>query len=159
MGNIASGSDACPEFTATTEMTCLIVLALWSVPLNHIPALARTSKYGLQWTISNREKDREQEMLVYDKAMALWIGRSDRTKANHHDNLPMIAIVILAVTVLGRTDVVTANASLVVTASRLIHSVAYLSGVTVVRSAAYFTSIIALLTIVMRAWAMPTATW
>lgn len=150
MGNVALRQEG-EEFNATTEMASLIALALWSIPLNHIPNVARASRYGIEWNMSNRD----QSTLYYDKNLSIWIGRADRTKANHHDNLPMIAIVILAVTILGRTDEFTANASVVILISRIFHSFAYLYGITGMRSFAYYVSIGALLSIVFRAWSMP----
>lgn len=158
MGNINS-MDACPEFIATTEMVCVISLALWSIPMNHIPAVSRTKKFGLPWALGNRDRDREKELSIYDKDLAEFVGRADRAKANHHDNLPMITAVILAVVFMGRTDDFTGNASMVVLVSRIIHSITYLCGITGIRSLAYFTSIGALIAIVMRAWALPSATW
>lgn len=125
----------------TVDLACLLMLALWSLPLNHIPAIARVRKSGIAWGLSNRETS---------PPVAAWVGRADRAQRNHHDNLPLIAIVILIAQVIGQTDGVTALASVVVLVMRLIHGLAYLAGQTVPRSAAYFGSILALLVIVGR---------
>jgi len=125
----------------TTDLICLLVLALWSIPLNHIPALARVSEGGLAWAASNRDKFIEGPP---------WVGRADRAQRNHHDNLAMIAVVILAAEVTGQTDEVTALATIATLVFRVLHGVAYIAGVAVVRSLAYAGSIVSLGVIVLR---------
>ncbi|MGD1867663.1 MAG: MAPEG family protein [Phormidesmis sp.] len=125
----------------TTDLICLLILALWSIPLNHIPALGRVSKGGLEWAASNREKFIEGPP---------WIGRADRAQRNHHDNLAMIAAVILLAEVTGQADGVTAIAAIAVLAFRILHGVAYIAGVAVARALAYFGSIVSLGVIVWR---------
>mmetsp|Transcript_2754 Transcript_2754/g.8677 ORF Transcript_2754/g.8677 Transcript_2754/m.8677 type:complete len:157 (-) Transcript_2754:80-550(-) len=156
MGNELSRARAnCGEFAAHTELACVIILGLWSIPLNHVPALARASKYGLAWALSNREQD----MVYFEKSLDTWVGRADRAKANHHDNLPMLASVILGVVVLGRTDKVTAGAARIILVARIMHSLVYIAGVPGIRSVAYFTSVFALITIALRAWSLAEPTW
>ncbi len=75
----------------TIDLACLLGLALWSLVLwslvlNHTPAIGRMRKLGTAWGMSNRE----ETPMVAD-----WIGRADRAQRNHHDNFPMLAIVIL----------------------------------------------------------------
>jgi uncharacterized MAPEG superfamily protein len=119
----------------TTDLTCLLLLALWSIPLNHIPALARVAQGGVAWGMSNREKDVE---------VSAWVGRADRAQRNHHDNLAMIATVILIAQVAGQADSTTAYAAIAILLLRVAHSLLYIAGVTTGRSLAYFGSIIAL---------------
>lgn len=125
----------------TTDLICLLILALWSIPLNHAPALGRVSKAGLEWAASNRDQ------IVDGPA---WVGRADRAQRNHHDNLAMIAAVILIAQVTGQADGVTANAAIAILASRVLHGVAYYAGIPLVRSLAYFGSIIGVGIIVWR---------
>ncbi|MEM6596837.1 MAG: MAPEG family protein [Cyanobacteria bacterium P01_C01_bin.69] len=125
----------------TIDLICLLILALWSIPLNHIPALGRVSQGGLAWGASNREKSIEGPA---------WVGRADRAQRNHHDNLAMIAAVILMAQVTGQADGVTANGAIAVLAFRVVHGVAYIAGVPLVRSLAYLGSIIGLGVIVWR---------
>ena len=125
----------------TTDLICLLLLALWSIPLNHLPALARVSEGGLAWAASNREETIEGPP---------WVGRADRAQRNHHDNLTMIAAVILIAQVTGQADGVTAMAAITVLAFRVLHSVAYIAGIAVVRSLAYFGSIVGLGVVVWR---------
>ena len=128
----------------TTDLICLLILALWSIPLNHIPALARVSKAGLEWAASNREKE---------VAGPPWVGRADRAQRNHHDNLAMIAAVILIAQVTGSADAITAKAAIAVLAFRILHGVSYIAGVALVRSLSYAASIIGLGVIVWRIFA------
>ncbi|MEL6938271.1 MAG: MAPEG family protein [Cyanobacteria bacterium J06598_1] len=119
----------------TPDLICLLLLALWSVPLNHIPALGRVSEAGLEWAASNRDK------AVTGPA---WVGRADRAQRNHHDNLAMIAAVILIAQVSGQANALTGWCAIAVLAFRVLHGVAYIAGVSVVRSLAYVGSIISL---------------
>ncbi|MEL6554701.1 MAG: MAPEG family protein [Cyanobacteria bacterium J06621_11] len=125
----------------TTDLVCLLILALWSIPLNHIPALARVSEAGLEWAASNRDKK------VTGPA---WVGRADRAQRNHHDNLAMIAAVILIAQVSGQTDEVTGWAAIAILAFRILHGISYIAGVAVVRSLSYAASILGLGVIVWR---------
>ena len=125
----------------TTDLICLLALALWSIPLNHIPALGRAAKVGVAWAASNREQSVEGPP---------WVGRADRAQRNHHDNLAMISVVILMAQITGQNDGITANAAIAILAFRILHSVAYIAGISPVRSLAYFGSIIGLGIIVWR---------
>ncbi|MGB3765164.1 MAG: MAPEG family protein [Phormidesmis sp.] len=125
----------------TTDIICLLALALWSIPLNHIPALGRTAKAGIGWVAGNREQSVEGPP---------WVGRADRAQRNHHDNLAMIAAVILIAQITGQNDRITANAAIAILAFRILHGVAYMAGISLVRSLAYLGSIIALGVIVWR---------
>jgi uncharacterized MAPEG superfamily protein len=125
----------------TPDLICLLVLALWSIPLNHIPAIARTIYSDLSWGIGNREKMPD---------VPPWVERADRAQRNHHDNLAAIAIVILTAQITGQTDNVTAIASIVLVVLRVLHSFSYIFGITIVRSLAYFGAVAALLVITWR---------
>lgn len=123
----------------TTDLICLLILALWTLPLNHIPAIARVTKAGVAWGLSNRDKMPE---------VADWVCRADRAQRNHHDNLAMIATVILMAQVTQQTDRVTAIASIAVVTLRILHSLSYIAGIPTVRSFTYAGSIVGLLAIV-----------
>ncbi len=127
-----------------TELLCLLLLSLWSIPLNHIPALGRVSEAGVEWAAGNRDKTVEGPT---------WVGRADRAQRNHHDNLAMIAAVILIAQVTGHTDGWTANAAIAILAFRVLHGVTYIAGLGPVRSLAYVGSIISLGVIVWRIFA------
>jgi uncharacterized MAPEG superfamily protein len=125
----------------TIDLACLLGLALWTLVLNHTPAIGRMRKLGTAWGLSNRE----ETPLVAD-----WIGRADRAQRNHHDNLPMLAIVILIAHVTGRHDGGTAIAAGVILAARIAHSLVYILGVTWLRPLCYLASIIGMFAIVRR---------
>jgi len=125
----------------TTDLICLLLLALWSIPLNHFPAFGRVADVGVEWAAGNREKAVEG---------APWVGRADRAQRNHHDNLAMIAAVILIAYVTQQADAVTAKASIAILVCRVLHGAAYYAGIGVVRSLAYVGSIIGLGVIVWR---------
>ena len=122
-----------------TDLICLLILALWSIPLNHIPALARVTHSDLAWGMGNREKMPD---------VPPWVERADRAQRNHHDNLAAIATVILIAQVTGQTDRVTAITSIILLCLRLLHSLTYIFGIIMIRSLAYFGAVAALLTIV-----------
>lgn len=125
----------------TTDLTCLLLLALWSIPLNHVPAFGRVSEAGLAWAASNREKP---------VTVPPWVDRADRAQRNHHDNLAMIAAVILIANLAGQTDAITAKASVAILVLRVLHGVFYYAGVPALRSLSYVGSIVALGVIVWR---------
>jgi uncharacterized MAPEG superfamily protein len=123
----------------TVDLICLIVLALWSIPLNHIPAVARVSSGSVKWGLGNRETIPET---------APWVGRADRAQRNHHDNLAMIAVVVLTAQITGQTDSTTAVASIVMVSLRILHGILYILGIGGARSLAYAGALTAMLVIV-----------
>jgi uncharacterized MAPEG superfamily protein len=127
----------------TTDLSCLLALALWSFPLNHIPALARVSaaESPLQWGLGNRDTV---------PLVKPWVERADRAQRNHHDNLAMIAVVILVAHLTGQTDGVTAIAAIAVLGCRIAHGITYIMGIPSLRSFFYAASIAALSAIVWR---------
>ncbi|MGK7924837.1 MAG: MAPEG family protein [Spirulina sp.] len=125
----------------TPDLICLLILALWSVPLNHIPALGRLKVAGVEWGMGNRETFPDTPP---------WVGRADRAQQNHHDNLAAIAIIILIAQVTGQNDKITAIASVAIVVLRILHSLSYIFGITVIRSLSYFGTLLAMLAIVWR---------
>lgn len=126
----------------TVDLICLIVLALWSIPLNHIPAIARLSAAdSVKWGMGNRDTMPETPP---------WVGRADRAQRNHHDNLAMIAVVILAAQFTGQTDGVTAIASIAMVSLRILHGIMYMLGIGPLRSLSYVGALTAMLVIVWR---------
>ena len=90
----------------TTDLICLLLLALWSIPLNHAPAIGRIVTAGAEWGMGNRDTQPE--------GLPVWVGRADRAQRNHHDNLAMIAVVILIAQATGQADAATATSSIVI---------------------------------------------
>lgn len=127
----------------TPDLIALLILALWTVLLNHLPALARMQVAGVQWALSNREDN---------PTTPAWVERADRAQRNHLDNLTIIAIVILIARIIDRSDALTAIAAGVITSSRVAHSLFYLAGQPLLRSLSYFVSILGLGIIVIHLW-------
>lgn len=127
----------------STDLYCLLSLALWSFPLNHIPAIARVTaaESPIAWGLGNRDTVPQVKP---------WVARADRAQRNHHDNLAMIAVVILVAHITGQADGVTAIASIAVLSLRVAHGVLYILGISALRSLAYAGSIAALGVIVWR---------
>jgi uncharacterized MAPEG superfamily protein len=122
----------------TTDLTCLLLLALWSIPLNHAPAIGRIAKAGAQWGMGNRDTQPE----VPD-----WVGRADRAQRNHHDNLAMIAVVIVIAHATGQASSAIATASIVVLVARIAHGLFYIAGIGPLRSLSYVVALAAMLSI------------
>jgi uncharacterized MAPEG superfamily protein len=125
----------------SVDLICLIVLALWTILLNHIPAIARVSSSGVKWGMGNRDTMPETPP---------WVGRADRAQRNHHDNLAMIAVVVLVAQITGQTDGVTAIASIAMVSLRILHGIVYMLGIGGARSLAYAGALAAMLVIVWR---------
>ncbi|MBP0016835.1 MAG: MAPEG family protein [Cyanobacteria bacterium SBLK] len=112
----------------TLDLICLLILALWSIPLNHIPAVGRLKAAGAEWGMGNRETLPD---------VALWVGRADRAQQNHHDNLAAIAVIIIIAHVTGKHDEITAIASAAIVIFRILHSTVYIVGIPLLRTLAY----------------------
>lgn len=126
-----------------TELVCLVFLSLWGVLLAHLPAVARMHIAGTRWGMGNRTEDVK---------VPEWVGRADRAYRNHVDNLGFYAIALLVVSLSGKGDVVSATAAQVLFGARIVHSVSYIAGITVLglRSLAYFTALGACLVVLSR---------
>ncbi len=127
----------------STDLVCLVSLTLFGVALAHLPALARMRAAGVGWGLGNRA----QQPAVPD-----WVDRADRAHRNLLDNLPLYAVAILTVALVGRSDAVSAAAALTLVGARLLHAITYIGGITALglRSAAYFVAFGATLTILSR---------
>lgn len=125
----------------TLDLICLLILALWSVPLNHIPAVGRVKAAGVEWGMGNRDTLPD---------VPAWVGRADRAKQNHHDNLAAIAVIILIAQVTGQNDQITAIASMAIVILRILHSIVYIAGIPVLRTLAYAGALAGMGTIVLR---------
>lgn len=124
----------------TVDLGCLLALGLWSLVLNHTPAIGKMKAMGGAWGLSNRDETPTD--------MAPWIGRADRAQRNHLDNLPMLAIVILIAHITSKHDATTAIASSVILAARVGHSLSYIAGITQLRPLCYLVSIVGMIAIV-----------
>ncbi|MEE3719312.1 MAPEG family protein [Tumidithrix elongata RA019] len=125
----------------TLDLTALSILALWSVAINHTPAIARVFRSNVAWGMGNRETSPD---------VPLWVERADRAQRNHHDNLAAIATIILIAQITGKADSIVGIASVVIAIGRILHSLTYILGIIGLRSLMYFIALGALLVIVWR---------
>ncbi|MEM9566760.1 MAG: MAPEG family protein [Cyanobacteria bacterium P01_E01_bin.34] len=125
----------------TPDLICLLILALWSIPLNHAPAIPRVLTAGVGWALGNRDTTPK---------VSPWVERADRAQRNHHDNLATIAIIIVVAHLAGQADEITAMASVAIVASRVVHGVTYIAGIGVLRSLSYFVSLLGIGVILIR---------
>ena len=96
---------------------------------------------GVGWALGNRDTS---------PGVAPWVERADRAQRNHHDNLATIAIVIGVTQLTGQADEITAIASISIVVSRIVHSLAYIAGIGVLRSLGYFVSLLGIGAILLR---------
>ena len=126
----------------TAELTALIWAAL--LGLIHIlaPAAARTRQYGLTWNAGPR-----------DKAMPAptpLAGRLARAQANFFESFPLFAAVVLVIYVADLETETTLLAAWVWLVARVAYLPLYAMGVPYVRGVAWATSVVALLTLLLR---------
>lgn len=118
-----------PESSALSlDLLCLLLLALWTFPLNHAPAIGRILSADAKWALGNRDT-------IPDTPP--WVGRADRAQRNHHDNLAMIATVIVLAHLTGQANDSTNLAAVVILAARIGHGLFYIAGIGPVRSLCY----------------------
>jgi uncharacterized MAPEG superfamily protein len=120
------------------DLLCLLLLALWSIPLNHAPAIARLLKADVKWALGNRDILPETPP---------WVGRADRAQRNHHDNLATIATVILLAQLSGQANAMTGLAALIILLARVGHGLFYIAGIGPLRSLCYAIALLGTLAI------------
>lgn len=119
-------------------MKSLILCCLLALGLSVLQIFSHIRRFGGPVIRGNRED--------YPVATG-FVGRVPRAHANLLENLLPFAVAVFAVAALGISDRWTAAASLLFTFARIIHAGTYLAGVTIIRSAAFYTGLIA--TVVM----------
>jgi uncharacterized MAPEG superfamily protein len=126
----------------TTDLWCVVAIAVWSVLLAYIGVLGRVRKVGTKWGFGNRH-----EVLP---EMPHWVQRGDRAYANHLANAGVFVALALVAHVSGEHDDVTATASVVFVVARVAHSLLYVAGVAYLRTLVFWASLGALGTIISR---------
>jgi uncharacterized MAPEG superfamily protein len=106
---------------------------LWSIVLSYVPLLGRLRVAGASWGFSNRETTPDAPP---------WVGRAERAYRNHLDNLPLFAIAVLVAHATSRHGGLAASGGILFGASRIVHSIVYVAGVTVVRTLAFWASLV-----------------
>lgn len=119
----------------TIVLACILILALWSLPLNYVPAIARFASGGIEWGMSNRD---------ISPPIPAWAERAERAQRNHFENLPMLVIVLLVVHLTGTATPTINWAAIGIVALRMLHGVAYILGIPPLRSLAFVGSLLLL---------------
>jgi uncharacterized MAPEG superfamily protein len=123
------------------EMTPeLIVLALaCGLLLVHLFAAIRlkTQQYGTQWNMGARDED-----LPPLNPLA---GRLARAQANYQETFPVVAVLLLALVVTGKTSDLTSAAAWVWLGARVVYLPLYWAGVPKVRTLVWGVALLALL--------------
>ena len=122
----------------TTVLTCALILALWSLPLNYFPTIARFASGGLPWAISNRDTMPE---------IPPWAERAERAQKNHFENLPILVVTLLAVQISGQANEIINLAAISIVVFRIFHGFAYIIGIPLLRSLAFVGSLLSLFVI------------
>jgi uncharacterized MAPEG superfamily protein len=125
----------------TTDLWCLVAIALWTIPLGYVPLFGRLAAAGMRYGFSNRAET---------PAVAAWVLRGDRALRNHLENLPVFATLVLVGHLTGRHGPATATAAMVFVAARIAHSLSYVAGIVVLRTLVFWVSLAAEAVILFR---------
>ncbi len=125
----------------TTELTCLLVQALWGFVLVGIEVLSKTHYAGSAWNAGNRATTPE---------FPEWVRRTSRALDNHKENFPLFLTAVVVVHLAGQSDGVSAIAAIVYVVARVAHALLYMGGVTGFRTAAHITGVAAIGTMLSR---------
>lgn len=109
----------------TTELTCLVLNALWGFALVFIEIQGKTRIAGPAWNMGNRDTA---------PTFPAWIDRTGRALNNHKENFPLFLTAVLVVHLAGRSNKVTAIAAIVYVIARVLHGGLYIAGVERVRT-------------------------
>jgi len=110
----------------TTELWMLAASAGLFFVLNLVIANAVVAQRGIPWALGNREGPGAE--------LAPWVARGDRALKNLQENLVVFAIVVLVVHAAGASNRTSALGAQVFFGARVVHALAYLGGVKVVRT-------------------------
>ncbi len=122
----------------TTVLFCALALAMWSLPLNYIPTLARFAEGGMDWAASNRDTLPD---------IPPWAQRAERAQRNHYENLPMLVVALLVVQLSGEANPIINLAAISMVACRVFHAFAYIIGVPLLRSLGFVGALLSLFVI------------
>ena len=126
----------------TAELTALVWAALLGLVHILAPAAARTRQYGMGWNAGPRD-----EAMPPPTPLA---GRLARAQANFFETFPLFAAAVLVIYVADLETETTLLAAWVWLIARVAYLPLYAMGIPYVRSVAWATSLIALLTLLLR---------
>ena len=97
-------------------------------------ATVKIATNGVPWASGSR--------MVESKKVPDWCERLERADNNMRENLILFAIVVLVVHVSGSANAMSANGAMVFVGARVLHPLLYAGGVSYVRTAVWFVSIV-----------------
>ena len=119
-------------------MSVELSMLMWSGVLLLVLILASAGAtdrvMGFAWGVSNRD---------VTPTLEGWSARLSRTYKNHLENTVIFAAIVLPVSAAGISTEMTMLGAQVFLGARLVHAVAYITGITFlgIRSAAYFVGV------------------
>lgn len=127
----------------TTDLWCVVVIAFWTLPMVMLPPFGKMRAAGVSWGAGNRDVEPE---------VPAWVKRAERAAENHKENLPLFVATALVAHVSGEHDDVTAVASVVYVAARVVHGLVYQAGISIlaVRTVAYYAALGSVVVILSR---------
>lgn len=125
----------------TTDLACLAANALWGFFLVLLEIGAKTRAAGVAWNASNRDTQ---------PAVPAWVERTGRALANHKENFPLFLAAVVVVHLAGRNDGYVPLACEVYVAARVLHALAYIGGIPMLRSLGFVAGVGATLAIFAR---------
>lgn len=121
----------------TSELTVLALGALLLVAHIMLAVHFKTRQYGKDWNMGARDGDLPPLNPI--------AGRLERARDNFAETFPVAIVALLAVTLAGKTSVVTEVAAWTWLAARVIYLPLYWTGVPKVRTLVWTVSLLALL--------------
>ena len=115
----------------TTDLWCLVAVALWGVVLVYVEVFGKTRAAGLDWNAGNR---------ATEPTVPAWVDRASRALANHKENFPLFLTAVVVVHLAGRADARSALASLVFVGARVAHGLLCVAGIAALKVRASRTS-------------------
>lgn len=113
----------------TTELWMLAASAGLFFLLNFVLANAVVWQRGVAWGLGNRDQPGAE--------IAPWVTRGERALKNLQENLLVFAIVVLVVHAAGASNSTSALGAQLFLGARIVHALAYLGGILVVRTLAW----------------------
>ena len=125
----------------TTELACLVALAVWGFVLSMVEVTGKTKAAGTEWNAGNRESEQK---------FPEWVERAGRALGNHKENFPLFLTAVVVTHLVHRTDSVTAWAAIAYVGLRVAHGLVYIAGIQKLRSLLFLGSLICVFAIFSR---------
>lgn len=121
----------------STELTMLAWALVLAVVQIALPAIGRGRQLGMTWAVGPRDGEMP--------AVGRLTGRLDRALRNLLETLPVFAVAVIILTLIGRSNAMTVLATQLYLGGRVAYVIAYASGIPYVRSTIWGVSLVGLL--------------